>query len=240
MGKHTKVKIVDRKKAATARAEEAAAHAKAADARAEAAAAHAKANADYEKLVAEAKAAAKKAGGAFQKQKALCGYLIIFCLRYHACSVKSISSVLKAYGIAINVTRCIRKNKLHTLHQVLPCDEGNQSVFQMDETAGLIIERLHSKHIKLKMTHPELPAVWSAGLVLTHGPEGRYITTIATKGQIIFNIFSNADSSPLTPLFLHYVRCMQRAIGAKIAPSAFGEIPRDFRESLRERALLTC
>lgn len=185
--------------------------------------------------VAEAKAAAEKAAAdaeILKKRKALCGYLIIFCLHYHGCSVRNILYVLQCYDIASTERRiadCIKDNKLLTLHEVLPDDEGEQSVFKIDETASLSAEGHDSKHYKLKMTHPELPTIQSAGQVLTQTPEGHRITVIAARKLIIFNIMSLENPYSLKPLFPHFMRCMQRAVGVEFPPSVFLALPPAFR-----------
>lgn len=223
-----KVKFVDPEIAATTLA-------KAKDIRAKAVAAREKEKKEAEELLAQAKAIGKKA----KRQKQLCGFLIIFCLRHHGCSAKRILTVLRSYAIEStekSVTRCIKRNKLITLHKVLPHDEGERSAFKIDETVGLTMERLHSKHIKLTMTHPELPAIFSAGLVLTHAPEGRHITTTAFKNHIVFDIFSLADPSSLTVFFMHTIRCLQRALGSKFPQAAFQALPKEFRYAVQEQA----
>lgn len=228
MGRRKKVKFVNPKITATAIA-------KAKEARAKAVAAREKEKKEADDLLAQAKAIGRRV----KRQKELCGYLIIFCLRHHGCSVKSILAVLKSYGIAStekSVSRCIKKNRLLTLRKVLPHDEGERSVFKIDETPGLTMERLDSKQIKLTMTHPELPAISSAGLVLAHTPEGRHITTTAFKNHIVFNIISVADPSSLTLFFMHSIRCLQRALGSKFPQTAFQALPKELRYALQEQA----
>ena len=180
-----------------------------------------KAKAALEQAKAEAKAAAEKAAAdavILANQKELCAYLMVFCLHYHACSIESIFSVLQKYGLKgteQDIARWIAENKLLTYKEVLPDDEGEQSVFQLDETPRFEINWLHAKHIRLKMPHPQLPPIQSAAQVLTRAPENRWIVTTAAKKVILFDIQCLADDHkyPLEPLMPHFTRCMSRAIG---------------------------
>lgn len=184
-------------------------------------AAYKKAEATAAKEKAEAKIAAEKAAvneAILKDQKTLCAYLIIFCLHYHKCSVASIFSALQSYDIEVSaedIASCIEDNKLLTYTDTLPDDEGEPSVFQIDQTPELIIFKHHTKKFRVKMTHPELPDVRSRTevLSLSPGPENRRIVTVASKNLVMFDAFCPDCPYPLAPLVPHFTRCMQRAIG---------------------------
>lgn len=186
-------------------------------------AAYKKAEAAAAKEKAEAKIAAEKAAAhaaTLKEQKTLCAYLVIFCLHYHKCSVASIFSALRSYDIEVtekDIAGCIEDNKLLTYTDVLPDDEGEQSVFQIDQTPELIIFKHHTKKFRVKMTHPELPDVQSRTevLSLSPGPENRRIVTVASKNLVMFDVFCPDCPYPLAQLVPHFTRCMQRAIGVE-------------------------
>lgn len=179
---------------------------------------------------AEAKAIAEKAAARatiLKAQKTLCAYLIIFCLHYHECSVASIFSALQSYDLEVtknDIAWCIKDNKLLTHADALPDDEGEQSVFKIDQTPELIIFKHHTKNFRVKMTHPWLPDVQSRTevLSLSSGPESRRIVTVASKKQVMFDIFCRDCPYPLAQLVPHFTRCMQRAIGLKFPISDQG------------------
>ena len=202
-----------------------------------------KAKAALEKAKAEAKAEAeKKAAKAAvsAKQRELCIFLIIFCLHYHACSVNDIQSVLQAYDLKRTrqeVADCIEENRLLTYKDVLPADEGERSVFRVNQTPEFSIERIHLKQMRLKMTHPELPPVWSAARVFTHGPKKRPIVTLASKKLVMFDIFNlGHDAYPLEPLVPHFTRCMRRAFGSDFPPRELKLSPRVPQEKSSEQS----
>lgn len=178
-----------------------------------------KAKAEAKLAAEEAKATAEKAKAnaeILKKGKELCAYLVTFCLHYHGCNAKSIFAVFQAYGLEGSesyIARCIQDNELLTYKDVLPADDGTQSMFSLDQTPEFTIEQVHPRNFRIKMIHPELPAIQSAALVLTHCPEGRTITTMASKKQIVFNVFCRDASYPLEPLMPHFTRCMERALG---------------------------
>lgn len=165
----------------------------------------------------------KEEAEAFKKNKELGAYLIVFCLHYHACSVKEISSVLESYDMDAKeqgIERCIEQNKLLTHKQVLPDDVSERSVFTLDETPELTVKKIHGKKFQIEMTHPLLPAVYSAALVIVTGPEDRRILIEASKQKIVFEIFCPPESYAMEALVQHFTRCMQRAIGFKFPASA--------------------
>ncbi|MCJ1423839.1 hypothetical protein MMC29_001724 [Sticta canariensis] len=175
-------------------------------------------------LQAAAKAKKFKAKAeAFKKNKELGAYLIVFCLHYHACSVKEISSVLESYDMDAKkqgIERCIEQNKLFTYKQTLPDDISERSVFTLDETPDLTVEKIHAKKVKIKMTHPLLPAIYSAALVIVTCPEDPQILIEASKQKIVFEVFCPPESYDMETLVQHFTRCMQRAIGFKFPASA--------------------
>lgn len=187
-----------------------------------------------EQAIADAKAAAELAAAKVQeekddaeelrKRKELCTYLIIFFLHFHACSVRSIFSVLQSHGLEStesDISRCIEDNRLLTHEDVLPDDNEEPSIYRLDETPEFNSEKIHDQRFKITMTHPRLPAVRSAALVLTQGPDGWRIVTEASKTQIVFTIFCARPYYPYRPLNPHYRRCMERAIGFIFPPEAF-------------------
>lgn len=172
--------------------------------------------------VADAKKS-KEEAEAFKMSKELGAYVIVFCLHYHACSLKDISSVLESYnmeGTERDIERCIEENKLLTHKQVLPDDASERSVFTLDETPDLTVEKIHSKKFRIKMTHPLLPAVYSAALVNVTVPQDRRIIIAATKQKIVFDVFCPPESYAMEGLVPHFTRCMQRAIGLEFPASA--------------------
>ncbi|MCJ1427113.1 hypothetical protein MMC29_005016 [Sticta canariensis] len=188
----------------------------------------------HEQEIADAKAAAELAAAKVQEEKddaeelknrkELCAYLIIFFLHFHGCSVRSIFSVFQSYGLEStesDISRCIEDNRLLTHEDVLPDDNAEPSIYRLDETPEFNSEKIHDQQFKITLTHPRLPAVRSAGLVLTQGLNDWRIVTEASKIQIVFTIFCARNYYPYGPLNPHYRRCMERAIGFIFPPEAF-------------------
>lgn len=203
----------------------------------------------FERKIANAKAAAKRAAAKVQEEKRtaeelknrkeLCAYLIIFVLHFHSCSVRSILAVLQSYGLEStesDISHCIEDNRLLTHQDVLPEDNQEPSKYCLDETPEFSSEKIHDRLFKITLTHPRLPAVRSPALVLTHGPDGWRIVTQASKAQIVFTIFCARPYYPFGSLKPHYLRCMERAIGFKFPPEAFNVEygPADFSVSSSE------
>lgn len=209
-----------------------------------------------EQAIAEKKAAAEHAAAKVQEEKddaeelkrrkGFCTYLIIFFLHFHACSVRSIFLVLQSYDLEStesDISSCIEDNRLFTHKDVLPDDNGEQSIYSVNETPEFCSEKIHSKQFRLTVTHPHLPAVWSAGLVLTQAPDGWRIVTQASRTQLVFTIFCARPYYPFGPLNPHYRRCMERAVGLIFAPEAFSVEywPADFYDvELLDKLRLEC
>lgn len=183
-----------------------------------------KAKAEAKVAAEEAKATAEKAkvnAEILKKGKELCAYLVTFCLHYHGCNVKSIFAVFQSYGLEASekkIARCIQDNELLTYKDVLPADDGTQSMFSLQQAPEFTVEQIPPKRVRIKMTHSELPAIQSAALVVTRCPEGREITIEAAKKQIVFNVFCPKAPYPLEPLRPHITRCMGRALGIEVFP----------------------
>ena len=167
---------------------------------------------------------------AMKHHRELWAFLVTFFLHFHGCSVQSIFSVLQSFGIdgtEEDVTRCIEENKLLTHKYAWPQndkgkwrplleDDQERSVFKFDQMPELHVECVKSYLITMKITHPLLPAVRSAALVLTSDPENRRIAIEASKKQIVFTIIRFQPWAVVYPsvrLCLHYRRCMVRAVG---------------------------
>lgn len=161
-------------------------------------------------------------------------YLVTFFLRFHDCSVQSIFSVLQSFGIdgtEEDVTRRIEENELLTYKYAwpqndeaewrpLPDTDKERSVFRFDQIPELHVECVKLHLMRMTMTHPLLPAVRSAALVLTKDPENRRIAIEASKKQIVFTIIRFNPwivAYPTLRLYLHYRRCMVRAVGIPIS-----------------------
>ena len=171
--------------------------------------------ADAEKSKAEAEA--------FKRKKELGAYLIVFFLRYHACSVKEISSVLESYDMDSHerdIARCIVDNKLLTHTQAIPDDAAERSVFTLDTTPNLTLAKIHANKFQIKMTHPLLPAVYSSALVIVSGPDDRRILIDASKQRIVFEVLFPEEPYAMDKLVPHFTRCMQRAIGFQFPANA--------------------
>ncbi|MCJ1425815.1 hypothetical protein MMC29_003715 [Sticta canariensis] len=159
-----------------------------------------------------------------KKQKEFWSYIVIFFLHLHCCSVRDIFSVLQSYDIEStegDIARCIEENKLLTHNEVLPHDNRERSVFKFNELPESLVECINTNLFRFTMTHPMLPVVRSAALVYIKDPEGRRIVIKASRRQIVFSIIRNQTSLRLVPLYLHYRRCMGRAVGIELDPDKF-------------------